>query len=488
MISTKPGKKNTAKKIKDNVVPIRWKKLKNNNILITNDFGNCMIISQKMFNLYINGRITKKHKLYREFEEKGFIKTFLNFDNLFRKWKSSNSYLFSGPALHILVTTLRCNHKCVYCQSQAVNMNSQNTDMSFQTAIKAIDIAFNSPSKNLIIEFQGGEPLCNWEVVKKATEYARKKEEESDKKLSISIVTNLSLMDEKKADFLLKNEVSICTSLDGPKKLHNLNRIYSNASSYDITIKWIRYFNNKYEKQYGLPYKIFKPSALLTVSKDSLKYPKEIIDEYIKNNLQTIFIRPLSPIGFAKKHWNIVGYTAIEFIDFYKKSLKYILEQNIKGKILYEKTAQMLLNKMVNSKDSGFTDLRCPCGAAVGQIAYNFNGDIYTCDEGRMVAWEGDNSFKIGNITDNYNKLITSPASRICIHTSNLENQPRCSRCPHKVWCGVCPVVNYEAQGSFWGDNFTSQRCEIMMGIFETIIEFFYNKKYKNILIDWIKS
>ncbi|MGC9069839.1 MAG: His-Xaa-Ser system radical SAM maturase HxsB [Elusimicrobiales bacterium] len=487
MILEKHGKKNTAKKL-DNTLFVRWKKISKNKVIMTNDFGGYIILKEKDLNDYISNKITKKHRLYKELSEKGFIKTFMDFDSLFRKWKDLNSYLFTGPSLHIIVITLRCNQRCIYCQSQAVGMKDTDTDMNINTAKKAVDTAFLSPSKNLIIEFQGGEPLVNWDVVKKTIEYAREKEKKSDKRLSLSVVTNFSLMDEKKAEFLLRNEISLCTSLDGPKRLHESNRIYSGSSSYELAVKWIKYFNNKYEKQHGLSYRIFKPSALLTVSKKSLDYPKEIVDEYVKNGLETIFIRPLSPIGFAKKHWNIIGYTPDEFVDFYKKALEYIIKLNIKGKILYEKTAQMLLNKIINSKDHGFTDLRCPCGAATGQIAYNFNGDVYTCDEGRMVGWEGDESFKIGNLfSDSYSKLINSPITRICMHTSNLENQPRCSRCPYMPWCGVCPVVNYESQSNFWGDNFTSSRCAIMMGIFDTLFEFMENKSYSKVLNDWVK-
>lgn len=487
MILEKPGKKNMAKKT-NSVLPVRWKKLKNKKIIMTNDFGNYVILAEKDFILYLNNKLDKKKTIYKDLEEKGFIKTYLDFETLFKRWKNSNSYLFTGPSLHILVTTLRCNHKCLYCQSQAVGPSNHKTDMSINTAKKSIDIAFKSPSDNIIIEFQGGEPLYNWKTVKEAIEYIRKKETKTNKKVFISVVTNLSLMDEKKADFLMRNEVSICTSLDGPKKLHDLNRTFINSSSYELTTKWIKYFNEKYEKQYGLPYRIFKPSALLTISKHSLKYPKDIINEYIKNKLDTIFIRALSPIGFAKKYWDKIGYTPQEFINFYKESLIYILEQNIKGKTIFEKTAQMILNKMIKGKDTGFTDLRCPCGAGIGQIAYNFNGDIYTCDEGRMVGWEGDDFFKIGNINDSYEKLINSPTTRLCAHVSNLENQPRCSRCPYMPWCGVCPVVNYETQKNIWGDNFTSYRCHIMMGIFEILLELLENKKYKKILYKWIEE
>lgn len=488
MILEKPGKKNTAKQT-DNLLPVRWKNISNKKVIMTNDFGGHVILSEKDLNDYLSGKITSKHRLYPVLQERGFIKTYMDFDLLFRNWKNSNSYLFTGPSLNILVLTLRCNHKCIYCQSQAVGPHNRKKDMSFNTARKAVDNAFKSPSKNIIIEFQGGEPLLNWDVLKKTVEYARNKEKKSDKKLSLALVSNLSCMDEKKADFLMKNEVSICTSLDGPKKLHDENRIFTSSSSHAITVRWIKYFNEKYLTQFRLPYRIFRPSALLTISKKSLSYYREIIDEYVKNQLETIFIRPLSPIGFAKKHWEKIGYSAEEFIHFYRDSLKYIIELNIKGKILYEKTAQILLNKIFNFKDSGFTDMRCPCGAATGQIAYNFNGDVYTCDEGRMVGWEGDLSFKIGNLFENsYEELINSPATKICMYISNLENQPRCSRCPYMPWCGVCPVINYETHSNMWGDNFESSRCKIMMGIFDTIFEFMENKKYSKVLKEWIKN
>lgn len=480
----KGGKKSI---LEDKVVPIRWKEINGNKVIVTNDFGNYVILKKSDFKLYVENKISRQHKMYKELEEKGFIKTYLDFDFLFRRWKTLNSYLFTGPSLHILVVTLRCNHKCLYCQSQAIGPLAKNTDMSFEIARKSINIAFKSSSNDIIIEFQGGEPLYNWDVIKKSIKYIREKEKSSNKKVFISLVTNFSLMDERKASFLLENEVSLCTSLDGPKELHDLNRIYTGADSYGLTVKWIKYFNKKHETQYGLPYRIFKPSALLTVSRYSLRYPKEIVDEYVKHNLENIFIRPLSPIGYAKKFWDKIGYTPQEFINFYKTILSYIIELNLKGKVIYERMAQIILNKVINGKDTGFTDLRCPCGAGVGQIAYNFNGDIYTCDEGRMIGWMGNDFFKIGNVNDSYEDIINSPITRLCAYVSNLEVQPKCSRCPYMPWCGVCPVVNYETQDNVWGNNFNSYRCAIMTGLFETVVlDFMQNKKYSKVLERWI--
>ncbi len=485
MMSKKPGKKNMGKNNLE-LINIRWRKIKNK-FIITNDFGRYLTINQKEFNdLVYKNKASKKLK--EELISKGFIKTQMDFDDLFSRWKNSNSYLFWGPSLHILVTTLRCNHKCVYCQSQAVGISNNKTDMPINIAKKSVDIGFYSTAPVLTFEFQGGEPLYNWETVSKTIRYIREKEKNSDKKINISIVTNFSLMDEKKANFLMENEVSICTSLDGPEKLHNKNRIYTQANSYRETIKWLKYFNSMHDKQTNLSYRIFKPSALTTISSDSLKYHKEIVDEFVKNDLNTIFLRPLSPIGFAKKMWDKIGYDSKSFLKFYKDSLNYILNLNKKGIDIKEKTAIMLLNKILNAKDSGFVDLRCPCGAGIGQVAYNHNGDIYTCDEGRMVGWEGDDIFKIGTVNDSYKNIINSLTTKTCAITSNLENQFTCSRCAYRPYCGVCPVINYEAQNNIWGNNISSERCKIFMGIFDIIFELMEDKKNMEIFNLWVED
>jgi len=488
----KHGKKSTQKTKTNITIPqIRWRKISKNKILITNDIGKWVILNELDFKKYLENKIPENSKTYKILEEKQFIRTKLNFDEIYSTYQKLNSYLFRGPYLHILVLTLRCNHKCVYCQSQAIGEEGKKTDMSFATAKKAIDIAFQSTSPNITIEFQGGEPLLNWEVLKKSIEYARKKEKEENKKLFLSVVSNFSKMDEEKAEFLLKNEVSICTSLDGPEKLHNKNRIYNNGNSYEITLKWLRYFQEKsksgiYEIN-GKKYKVFKPSALLTVTRETLKYPKEVVDEYIKNGIDSIFIRPLSPIGFARKVWDKIGYSAEEFLDFYQKALDYIISKNKNGIIIKEKTAELLLRKIEKQEDPGFVDLRCPCGGGIGQLAYNYDGNIYTCDEGRMVAEEGNDLFLIGNIKDiSYKDIFNSEAVRGCSISSNLESQHTCFRCAYRPYCGVCPVINCEAENSPVGNNIISQRCKIYLGILDII----FNKldKNKKDLLNMIKE
>ncbi len=456
--------------------------------LVTNDSGHYAWLGLRDFEALMSGGLSDKHPLYGDLAAKGFVRDRLDFEGLAARWRSANSHLASGPGLHILVLTLRCNHKCLYCQSAAAGVGARDTDMSPATARKCVDFAFGSPNPNITIEFQGGEPLLNWDALTAAVLHARARAARAGKDLQLALVSNFSLMTVEKARFLMENEVSICTSLDGPADLHNRNRVYSGGDSHAATVKWLRYFQEKYKRQVP-EYRTFKPSALLTVSRCSLGRHKEIVDEYVKLGLEDVFVRPLAPIGYARKYWDRIGYTAADFAKFYLDSLDYILKLNRSGVVIREKMSATMLEKVLNFRDPGYLDARCPCGAAIGQIAYNYNGDLYTCDEGRMVGWDGDDAFRIGNVRkDSYRKVLTGGAARACVLASNLESQPDCARCVYRPYCGVCPVYNYETQGSLWGDMAVNDRCALFKGTFGALFGLLKKPANEAVLRKWVQK
>lgn len=462
-----------------------WKR-DGSDFLVTNDYGHYAWLKKKDFDALLASALGEKHPLFAGLSAKGFVRNRLDFDGLTAKWRKKNSYLDSGPGLHILVLTLKCNHQCLYCQAAAGGAAARDTDMTPATARKCVDFAFKSSNPGITIEFQGGEPLLNWAALTAAVKHARSRAKAAGKELKLALVSNFSLMTEAKARFLMENEVSVCTSLDGPADLHNKNRVFSGGNSYAATVKWLKYFQKKNAGQAG-GYRIFKPSALLTVSRYSLSRHKEIIDEYVKAGLEDIFIRPLAPIGYARNLWDSIGYRAEDFAEFYLKSLDYILKLNRSGVVIREKMAAMMLDKILNARDPGYLDARCPCGAAIGQIAYNYNGDLYTCDEGRMVGWTGDEVFKVGNVfKDSYKTVMASGPVRACVLSSNLESQPDCSRCVYKPYCGVCPVYNYEVQGSLWGDMAVNDRCGLFKGTLGALFGMLKNPAKAAILTKWV--
>ncbi|NCP77514.1 hypothetical protein GW830_05350 [bacterium] len=166
----------------------------------------------------------------------------------------------------------------------------------------------------------------NWDIVKYVVEYAETKMVHLAKNVTFALVTNLSLMDEEKLQYLLDHNIQISTSLDGDEETHNFNRTFKDGNSFEKVTYWIRRINAEYEKR-GLKNKI---GALLTVTKKTLPRYKEVIDTYVNLGLDSIFLRPLNPYGFAAADLEKLGYAPEEFIEFYKSSMDYILELNKK--------------------------------------------------------------------------------------------------------------------------------------------------------------
>ena len=459
----------------------RFKEIKNNRYLLTNDIGEYIILSGKEFKGYLEGKLKEKDTVFQIMKEQGLIRDRMNFPSLVSSYQKKNAFLFQGPTLHIIVLTLRCDHKCVYCQASSRGESEQGYDLDAATAKKIVDTIFSSPSKSLAIEFQGGEPLLNWLVLKFIVEYAQEKNKAAKKNVEMRLVSNFTLMDKEKLDFLVKNGITICTSLDGPKIVHDSNRPWRKGSSYEHTMKWLKVAQLVYKKKYE---NRSRPGAIITVSRHSLKYPEKIVEEYIKHGLESIFVRPLTPLGVAKKIWSKIGYTPQEFLKFYKKALECIISYALKhpSSRVHENTAKILLGKMLTESDPNYLELRSPCGAGTGQLLYNYDGKIFTCDEGRMI---GEDVFCIGDVKSAaYKDIISHPTIRILSMASCLENSS-CDLCAYKPYCGVCPIYNWSAYGNLFPQSGNNARCVIYGGILDFLFEKLEDKRVRKLFEKW---
>ncbi|XOA42783.1 MAG: His-Xaa-Ser system radical SAM maturase HxsB [Candidatus Nealsonbacteria bacterium] len=461
----------------------RFKKL-DDKYLLTNDVGFYKFLKPAQFKDFIEGKLKEESEIYQELKEKGFIKDDFDIDKMVDTCRSCSISSIGGPSLHIIVVTLRCNFKCIYCQASRRSMKEKQYDMSIKTARKIVDTIFKSPSKVITIEFQGGEPLVNWPVVKFIAKYAREKNKTEKKKLFISLVSNFSLMTDKRYKFLTEKEVSLCTSLDGPKELHNRNRPLPNGNSYRATTLWINKIKKEEKEKERKGKSYYHLSALTTISKFSLKEPKEIVEEYYKWGFRGIHLRPLSFLGFAGgPAKEKIGYTAEKFIQFWREAMDYIIEINLRGKFFFERGARIMLTKILLNKDPGFLDLRSPCGAAIGQLVYNHDGKVYTCDEGRMVK---DDTFMLGDVNkDNYEKIISNPKVKTMITASTLDNLS-CDYCVYKPYCGVCPVLAYALYGNLFPQIINTDRCKIHKEMLDYLFRKLENERIKEVFHNWL--
>ena len=458
--------------------------------LLTNEEGGHIFLTTADFHRFLTGQLDKNSPVGLKLMEQNFFKKKLNLSHVAQTYRRKKSFLFSGPSLHILVVTLRCNHRCIYCHASAKKTtDGLNWDMTPQTARQSLDIIFKTTSPTVIIEFQGGEPLLNWPVIELVVKEAKAKAKKTGKSLELRLVSNFSLLDDVKYHFLLKNKVSLCTSLDGPQKVHDQNRVLidrQTGGSHRQVIKWLKRSHRDYPQLLKKGY-IWQTAAIITVSRFSLPYYREIIDEYVKLGFNNIFLRPLDPFGLSKKIWNKIGYNTRDFINFYRRSLDYIIDLNLKGIKFEERFTKYFLTKILTDKDLNMVDWRSPCGAGLGQLAYNYNGDVYTCDEGRMLSMTGDENFRLGNVAQKtYKELVSHPVVRTTCSASCLIGLPGCHDCAYEPYCGVCPIYNYVEQKNIFGQMPNNDRCRLSRAILDYIFKKLEDPKSRQVFLDWL--
>ena len=441
---------------------LRSKKLRDG-YLITTDYGSWAYLNDEEFKQLKNNEL--KEPLLSLLKEKGIVLNEYNAHNVIIDYRRKYQYLFQGTSLHIVVPTLRCNLECIYCHSMAKSLDAKGYDMDKKTAKKTVDFIFQSPSKAITIEFQGGEPLVNYDIVEYIINYAKEKNKKHDKDLKFSLVSNLTLMNEKILDFLIKEKIGLCTSFDGCKEVHDKNR-----QEYDKTVFWIK----KIKENYNI-------RVMPLTTKYSLPYYKEIVDEYVKLGLDIIWIKPLNNLGYAKENWKEIGVTAEEFLSFWKKALDYIVKVNEKT-FLIENFTRIILRKILTKDCVNFADLQSPCGAAIAQLAYNYDGNIYTCDEGRLF-----DIFRLGTVNDKYKDLLTSGETAGIVRAS-INDNPVCEICVYKPYCGLCPVCSYSETDNII-TKLPDRRCTILMGMFDYIFEkLLFDNTYREVFFSWLKE
>lgn len=463
------------------LLPIRFEHLSEESYVLTNIVGEFTTIDRDELIDLVNGDLTNTSPKYQDLKSKSMLidsESVVGAELLSIKWRTKLSRLSDFTGLHMFVVSLRCEHSCPYCQVSRQNENGQHYDMTRDTADKALDMVFKSPAPSLKIEFQGGEPLLNFPIIKYVVEKASEQNIVENRNLAFVIATNLAVVTPEILEFCEQYKIAISTSLDGQRDLHNKNRPRPGKDSYERTIAGIDLAREYLGKD--------QVSALMTTTHESLEQPIDIINEYINQGFQDIFLRPLSPYGFAiKTNW-YGSYGTERWLDFYYEGLDYIIEINKGGFFFVERYAATILKKMLTPFEPGYVDLMSPSGIGVAAIVYNYDGDVYASDEGRMLAEMGHDTFKIGNLhKDSYQDIFLSESLLEPIEQSCATSVPMCDRCAFQPYCGADPVFHFATQGDFVGHKPTSDFCSRHMSLFKRLIKLMDDPETKQIFLRW---
>jgi His-Xaa-Ser system radical SAM maturase HxsB len=447
-------------------------------VVITNVSGNFVVLPESQFQEYLAGKLDPSSEIAQKLQRKGFFMDADYVERMAAEYRYRMGINFAGPSLHIVVMTKGCNHQCLYCHASAQYEEDPDNGLGLAltggTAEKIVDTIFSTPAPAFTIEFQGGEPLLNWKTLRHLIEYAEKKRETTGKNVRYALVSNLSLLTEELLEEMAAfPTLSLATSLDGPKEVHNFNRLLVTKSgnlpsfqTLEEKIRMIRAFEMR-EKRSLLH------GAMGVITKKTLSHPREVVDAYMELGFDKVFLKKMNSIGTAERTGNILGYTYEELEKFYAEYLGYLVELSEKGRFVKDGFLEIILQKIFHPDRMNFVDLRSPCGAGVGQVAYDYTGKIYTCDEGRMIE---DDVFLIGHAGDPMEKVVQNESVGAMMDASTVESLP-CDVCAYAPYCGVCPIESYQGSGNLYTNQVFDSHCQFFMFLFDYVFRAFAQKE-----------
>lgn len=439
--------------------------------LIVNEIGEYHFLSEAEFQRFNEGKLRQSEDVYRDLRSKHFLLD--STASVFRpfaaaQYRARKSFLFEGPSLHLFVVTLRCDHSCGYCQVSRRSPAAHLFDMSEATARLSVDRLFEAPSQDLKVEFQGGESSLAFDRVRSIVEDIESRNVAAGRQIDFVMATTLADITREQLEFCRDHKVHLSTSIDGPAELHNRNRPRPGRDSFQKAVAGIQLAREMLGRD--------SVSALLTVTRASLAHPEAIIDTYVELGFPSIFIRPLSHHGFARRTSHRLGYSTAEFLAFYDRALAHLFKVNLSGYYLEESYITLLFEHVFTPFSTGYVDLRSPTGSGLGVLVYNYDGYVYPSDEARMLVETGDAKFRLGCVEQPYKELMNSPVMKQLLEHGVAERLPVCQDCAFVPYCGADPINHWAHHRTLSGPAPEANCCERQMHLFRYLFRILHGR------------
>lgn len=332
-----------------------------------------------------------------------------------------------------------CNLRCRYCFAATGNFGGQRELMGLDVAQKAIDllIELSENRHNLEVDFFGGEPLMNFEVVKQTVAYAREKEKQHNKNFRFTITTNGLGLNDEIIQYINREMGNVVLSIDGRKQVHdNMRPTPSGKGSYDVIVpKFQQLVRQRGEKEYYVRG---------TYTRENLDFSKDVL-ELEKLGFDQISVEPV--VGPQEDDYSIRPEDIKAIEQSYEELMGEMIARNHAGERRFN-----FFHFMLDLEGGPCAIKRLKgCGSGNEYVAITPNGDIYPCHQ-----FAGDPSFIMGTV----NTGITKPEIKKEFSDANLLNKPNCQNCWAKYYCsGGCNANNHQFEGSIYTPHQMS--CEI---------------------------
>lgn len=365
-----------------------------------------------------------------------------------------------APDYLILVPTLRCNLSCSYCQVSRASINSSGHDWTPETLAKVLDIIDQLDTQTIKIEFQGGEPLLRPDLIAAVIDRCERFAERS-----FVICTNLSAIPDAARAIIDRNDVWISTSIDGDWTTHQRNR----TGQADETTAFARNLEAVIA-QYGAG----KLSALPTIDPTSPPDIDALIDAYASNGLNSIFLRPVSFHGFARKRHAASREQSDLWTAYHRAFVRRLIERNWlnRDRVLDETYLTLVLRRIFQPGLDGHVDLRNPNMMGMDYLVIDHDGCFYPTDEARMLTRSGVIDLSIGNVHDGIDQVRRDTLNA---HATN-QYDPDCQRCTYQPYCGRDVIDDLARYGTIDIPRRETAFCRKHLDLFDLAFSLIYSE------------
>ncbi|MEE1143889.1 MAG: thioether cross-link-forming SCIFF peptide maturase [Acutalibacteraceae bacterium] len=362
-----------------------------------------------------------------ELKNQGKLFTPDTFEPMADTLKKKTSGVVKALCLHVAHI---CNLNCSYCFASQGKYHGDRAVMSYEVGKRALDFLIeNSKGRtNLEVDFFGGEPLMNFDVVKQLVAYARSREKECKKNFRFTLTTNGMLINDDVIDFANREMSNVVLSLDGRREIHDRYRVdYNGKGSYDTIVPK---FQKLVEKRQGKNY--YMRGTFTHANPDFLEDIKQMLSLGFKElSMEPVVCAPNDPSALTQEDLPIV-------LEQYEKLAQMMLERHRKGDpfTFYHYMIDLKAGPCIYKRISG-------CGSGTEYMAVTPWGDLYPCHQ-----FVGDEKFKLGNIFDG----VTNTDVQNEFASTNVYSREDCKDCWAKLYCsGGCAANAYHATGSVRG-------------------------------------
>ncbi len=341
--------------------------------------------------------------------------------------KEKTAGVVKALCLHIAHT---CNLNCAYCFASQGNYHGERSLMSFEVGKRALDFLVENSGtrRNLEVDFFGGEPLMNFQVVKDLVAYARSIEKEKNKNFRFTLTTNGVLIDEDVIDFANREMSNVVLSLDGRKEVHDRFRVdHAGNGSFD---KIVPKFQKLVEARGGKNY--YMRGTFTHYNPDFLKDIEAMLElGFSELSMEPVVCAPGDPSALTEEDVSIV-------LDQYEKLAEKMMEREKEGKpfTFYHYMLDLQGGPCIYKRISG-------CGSGTEYMAVTPSGQLYPCHQ-----FVGDEKFRLGDIWHGVDNKKIQDEFMAC----NVYARKACEDCWARLYCsGGCAANAYHATGDIKG-------------------------------------